>query len=134
VGEGRRQQAEAGHQGGHDDGAQAQHGAVEDGLGAGGAAAGDLDDLLDHDHAVLHRDAGHRDEAHRRRHRQVQAGQASPAKPPISVKGTIASTSMAGRMSRKAQNSSEKISPRVIGTMSLRRPWRAAGSRTGRPR
>jgi hypothetical protein len=47
------------------------------------ASPGDLDDLLDHDDAVLHRDAGHRNETHRRRHRKCRPASARPAKPPI---------------------------------------------------
>ena len=77
-----REQSQAGHEGGHQDRPQPHDGAL-DGRDGGVVAAPDpMHDFLGHDHAVLHRDAGHRDEADGGGHGQVQSGDAQGRQAP----------------------------------------------------
>ena len=59
------------------------------------AAGAQLVDVLDHDHARLHRDAEERQEADAGRHAEVGAGQESAAMPPIGAMATVARISRA---------------------------------------
>ena len=65
---GGRQQTQRRHQHRHHDGAQPQHRAFHRGVHDGMAARAKLIDVLQHDHAGLHRDAEQREKPNARRH------------------------------------------------------------------
>ena len=70
-----RQQAQCGHQHRHHDGPQPQHRAFDGGVLDGVAARAQLVDVLQHDHAGLHRHAEQRQESDAGRDAEVRAGE-----------------------------------------------------------
>ena len=128
-----RDQAEGGDAGGHHHRPQPALGAFDDDS-ARAMPCAQLVEIGHHHHAVQHRDPQQGDEADRRRHRQVFAGNPQAEDAADQGERNIGNTSSAWRTEPKVENSRKKISASAIGTTTTGVPRHAAGSRTGRPR
>jgi hypothetical protein len=134
AGKQQRDQAESRDRRGHQHRAQPPLGALGHAVQQRQAFGMQLVEVAHQHHAVEHRDAQQRDEAHRGRHRQVLARGPQRDDAADQCERDVAQHQQAWRTEPKVENRMMKMKPSDAGTTRPTAPRRAAGSRTGRPR
>ena len=117
VAEGGGEEADHGHDGGDDDGPEADLAAAHDGLAEGQALREGLADRRDEHGAVEHADAEDRDVAHGGRDVEVALPEVQGEGSPMRAKGRLSMMSSASPMELKAPKSRTKMMKTTRGTM-----------------